>query len=312
MKRFISCALVFVVMLFTLYACDSASKEQTTPATTESDAPVSTPTLTPTPTPGSEDIGDDGLSRQNLNDIIPSLTAATNVSVKAPGSVPSSISEDSSAPGIYVQASDNQAERVLNILEPLSSASFTVVEDTISDTNLLSTNIIRVENASESSMFALSAPEDGSGPLYIVVFPNQTPDDILSGEEILPPQLYKAHPGVFPIRDLNDTLQGIILDTGDTPNVAVVRNLDSNDAEYSLNKWITALWRHTIDATLRINGATEDPDERGYNREIIIDGATYFFNTITGYFSKEIDGVITLGKLDDDILTWLLGSSNLG
>lgn len=300
-----------VVLILSLSACtgDNTDIDQIPPSADESNAPtqgVADSSSENTSPEVSESSDDTLLLHQKLIDIVPSLNNVTNVAVKVPGFALDHFSDMNTTLSIYAQADEVQARKIVNYLELLDSTDFTEVDGYNHESFPFTTSSMLIENKSGSCTFYVIASEDDNSKLYIAVIPNQRPVDILAGEEILPIRYFEGRPDTFPIRDLNNALTDVLLDTNDLQNVAVVRILNNDELEYTLNKSVTAVWRYMFDASIQINGPVEKPEEQSYDVKIVIGDTTYFLNRISGFFSKENDGEIILSKLDEDTLKWFL------
>jgi hypothetical protein len=315
----IKCLFICIaVLILSLTACTGDVKDidQIPPSGDESNAPtqgVADSSSENTSPKVSESSDDTLLLHQVLRDIVPSLNNVTNIAVKVPGYALDHFSDMNTTLSIYAPASEVQAREIVNYLELLDSTDFTEVEGYNDESFPFTTSTMLIENKSGSCTFHVIASESDvdNSILYIAVIPNQRPADILAGEEILPIRYFEGQPGTFPIRALNDALTDILLDTSDLQNVAVVRILDSDKPEYTLNKGDTAVWRYMFDATIRNNGPVENTEAQGYDVKIIMGDTTYFLNKTSGFFSKEYDGEIKLGKLNEDTLKWFLDRYNV-
>jgi hypothetical protein len=252
-------------------------------------------------------ISDDGTMplHQKLIEIVPNLNNVTTVAVKVPGLIPDLIN-DENAYGIYAQANEVQVRQIVDYLGLLAAVEFVEIDGYEHESYLITTSPILIENIYGSCAFSIMASEDDNSPLYVVVIPNQGTADNSEIEGILSLRYFEGHAGSLPIRDLNNALEDVLLDIDVTQNVAVVQALDSDKQEYTLNKSITAVWRYITDATIRISGPVENPEEQSYDIKLVVGDTIYRLNTVSGNFSKENDGEIILGKLDEDILKWFL------
>lgn len=313
MKRLFICIVVLYFLLCICCACNGEFKEtvqiQIQPIAIESNIPthgVTDSSSKDTSPEESENDNDMLLHNQKLTDILPSLYYAISVGVKVPGLIPEYIDDVNTTPNIYAQANEVQARKIVDYLELLDSTEFNEVKEYKHENYLFTTSPILIKNTSDLCMFSLITSENDNSLLYIAVIPNQRLVDILAGEDILPLRYFEGRPGTFPIRDFNNALSDVLLDTNDLQNVAVVQTLNSDKPEYILNKSITAIWRHMIDTAIRINDPEENPREQSYDIKIIIGDTSYFLNTISGCFSWENGGETIRNKLDEDTLKWFL------
>jgi len=245
---------------------------------------------------------------KRLKEIIPSLSNPKSIHVQVIGAyLPDRLSEGEESLVIYAPTSESQFTDILDYIELIDSVVFIEVEADDVEQGLFSTSTILVKSEDDACAFAVSASADDSGIFYIVVSPIQNLTEILSGEEILSNRFFKGQFGTFPIREFNDILTGVLLDTSDLQNVAVVKRAGSDEPDSVLNKSVTAILRRIVDAELRINGPIENTEEHNYDVKYIVGNITYSLSTTTGYFAVESGGETINGKLDEETLRWFLG-----
>ena len=123
-------------------------------------------------------------------------------------------------------------------------------------------------------------------------------------------RFFKGQSGEFPIRDFNDALKDILLDTNDLQNVAVVQKLDGDEPEYTLNKGFTANLRYALEEAIQLYSTVESSEEQSFDIKFVIGDTTYLLSTTSGIFCKDKDGVIVFSKFEEDKLLRLLAFLN--
>lgn len=290
------------VLILLLSACSSnlvnneevPTFDDESTATAQGTANTSEDYTTPEPSAS----GDTSQVIYSLTEIIPYLDDATNISVKT---VPLlSIVFNAFAPADKVQSRE-----IVDFLMLLETTKF-IEEAYQGDELLFNSPSVIVENPFGSCWFAISGDVDDNSIFYIILYPDQTREDILAGEEQLPFRFFKGQSGEFPIRDFGNALNDVLLDTNDLQNVAVVQELDDDAPEYTLNKGFTANLRYALEDAIELYSTVESSEEQSFDIKIVIGDTTYLLNSTSGIFNKEKDGVIVFSKFEEDKLLRLL------
>ena len=289
-----------VVLIFLLSACNSnlGNIEKVPTFDDKSTAPAQGTANTGEDNTTPEPSASDGAPqvKYSLTEIIPYLDDVTNISVRAFPKLPVF---DAFAP-----TDKAQAREIADFLMLLETTEFK--EEAYQSDELFSSPSVIIENAFGSCRFAISGDVDDNSIFYIILYPDQTSEDILAGEKQLPLRFFKGQSREFPIRDFVAALEDVLFDTNDLQNVAVVQKLDSDEPEYTLNKGQTATLRYALEDAIQLYSTVESSEEQSFDIKIVIGDTTYLLNSTSGIFYKDKDGVIIYSRFEEDKLPRLL------
>ncbi len=246
------------VLLLLLTACSSNTDGTEQDPTFDGQAAVSatddanTGEETATPPPSESDSTPQII--YSLTDLIPQIDEMTTISVRT---FPEVFAFNAFAP-----ADNAQAKEIMDFLMLLETTEFK--EEGYAD-GLYGRASILIENAAGSCQFEIIGDVDDYSIFKIVLYPDQTAEDILAGEEQQPVRFFKGQSGEFPIRDFNDALNDVLFDNTDLDNVAVVQKLDSDEPACTFFKGHTATVKQALEDAIELYSTFESPEEQNFD-----------------------------------------------